>query len=59
VCHEPGQPINGLPAYGDFGLAAHLAKEDVSVYTTDHVRFSKVKLIKSVALKLFSCENKE
>jgi hypothetical protein len=25
-----GQPVNGLPAYEDFGLVAHLAKEGVS-----------------------------
>jgi hypothetical protein len=51
VCHSSGQPLNGPPAYADFGLAPHLAKESVSVYTTDHVRFSKIKLTKSVSLK--------
>jgi hypothetical protein len=51
VCHEPGQPINGLPSYPDFGLAAHLAKEGVSVFTADHVRVSKIFLMKSLALK--------
>jgi hypothetical protein len=51
ACHGSGQPVNGLPAYADFGLAAHLAEEGVSVYTTDHVRFSKIILMKSVALK--------
>jgi hypothetical protein len=34
-------PAPELPAYADFGLAAHLAKEGVSVYTTDHMRFLK------------------
>jgi hypothetical protein len=37
---NPDSPSTGLPAYADLGLAAHLAKESASVYTTDYVRFS-------------------
>jgi hypothetical protein len=48
---NPDSPSTGLPAYADFGLAAHMAKEGISVYTTDRVRFSKIILMKSVALK--------
>jgi hypothetical protein len=33
VWHEPGQPINRLPAYAGFGLAAHLAKEGVNRFS--------------------------
>jgi hypothetical protein len=48
---NPGSPSRGLPAYADLGFAAHAAKEGVSVYKTDHVRFSKIFLMTTFALK--------
>jgi hypothetical protein len=46
--YQPMQ-ISGSDRAPELWSAAHLAKEDVSVYTTDYVGFSKVKLVKSVA----------
>jgi hypothetical protein len=46
--YQPMQ-ISGLNRAPELWSAARLAKEDVSVYTTDYVGSSKVKLVRSVA----------